>query len=557
LSICLGHFNIQRYRFYTGLILIDSLIQYVSRYSHRSNFRFVLLLIPIALSAFTHLWNLDGFPSIYRDEDHYLRKTLHVLSGLGPQEKSDELLSYPLHPYTHPYFGQLFLAAILGGIGYPDSINPSVEPSSIKEIFLVPRMLIGILAILDTFLLFKITERRYGTTTAVIASVLFAVMPLTWLIRRIWLEPIQLPFLLASILVAMYLKDYESKGRIVYVLGTVSGVLFGLAIFTKIPIFTLIPLIIYVIYSNSKNWKLVGTWLAPVVLIPLLWPLFAILNGEYDQWVDGLLWQSERENMGITGAFGKLFAIDPVLMLLTLAGTLYAVVKARDLFIILWFVPFILFNLLSGYVSYWHPVPLFPAFCIGSAILISKISKLLPNRKIGKVLPYVFVLGIGTYGLIVTIMLVTLNLTSFHYQVISGIANQIQNANTGSISDDSKEYTNKNGVTVLGTNYWLWIPKYIFDRDGINEFRNYYNGEDIATKKVILVVGKDFVNDMTRDNHTKYNIEKLRQLLTKSDLLTVIKDNQSNSLQDNKYPFNSLTNLDPNPITRIEIHTNY
>ena len=62
---------------------------------------------------------------------------------------------------------------------------------------------------------------------------------------------------------------------------------------------------------------------------------------------------------------------------------------------------------------------------------------------------------------------------------------------------------------------------------------------------------------MTRDNHTKYNIEKLRQLLTKSDLLTVIKDNQSNSLQDNKYPFNSLTNLDPNPITRIEINTNY
>jgi hypothetical protein len=159
--------------------------------------------------------------------------------------------------------------------------------------------------------------------------------------------------------------------------------------------------------------------------------------------------------------------------------------------------------------------------------------------------------------LIVTIMLVTLNLKSFHYQVISAISNQIQNANTGSISDDSKEYTNNNGVTVLGTNYWLWIPKYIFDRDGINEFRNYYNGEDITTKKVILVVGKDFVNDMTRDNHTKYNIEKLRQLLTKSDLLTVIKDNQSNSLQDNKYPFNSLTNLDPNPITRIEIHTNY
>ena len=547
-------FYTECYRFYTSRILIDSLIQFVARYIHRPSFRFVLLLVPIGLSAFTHLWNIDGFPSIYRDEDHYLRKTLHLLSGLGPQEKSDELLSNPSHPYTHPYFGQLFLAAILGGIGYPDSINPSIEPSSIKEIYLVPRMLMGMLAILDTFFLFMITERRYGTTTAAIASVLFAVMPLTWIIRRIWLEPIQLPFLLASILVAMYLKDYESKGRIVSILGTVSGILFGLTIFTKLPIFTLIPLGIYVIYSNSKNWKLVGTWLLPVLLIPLLWPLFAILNGQYDQWIDGLLWQSERGNKVITGALGKLFAIDPVLVSLTLVGTLYAVVKKRDLFIILWFIPFIFFSLLSGYVSYWHFIPLLPAFCISSAILIKDISKLLPNKKIRIMLPYAFMLVIGTYGFIVTIMLITLNLTSFHYQVISDIVYQIQNANTTSISHDSRGNMNKNGVTVLGNNYWLWIPKYIFDRDGINEFRNYYNAEDNMTKKVILVVGEDFIPEMTSDRHSK---EKLRQLLTKSVLLYEIRDNQSNTLQKNKYPFNSLTSLTPNPVTRIEIHANY
>ena len=520
----------------------------------------MLLLIPIALSAFTHLWNLEGFPSIYRDEDHYLRKTLHVLSGLGPQEKSDELLSYPLHPYTHPYFGQLFMAAILGGIGYPDSINPSAsaEASSIKQLFLVPRILIGLLSIIDTFLLFKITERRYGTTIAVITSVLFAVMPLTWLLRRIWLEPIQLPFLLGSILVAMYLKDYQSQGKIMYFLGALSGILFGLAIFTKIPVITLIPLGIYVIYSSSKNKKLVCTWLAPVLLIPLLWPLFAIFNGEYNQWVDGLLWQSERENMGITGAFGKLFAIDPVLILLALAGSLYAAVKGRDLFIILWYVPFIVFSLLSGYVSYWHLIPLFPAFCIGSGILIKDISKLLPKHKIQKLLPYAVLFAIGTYGLIVTIMLITLNLTSFHYQVISDIAYQIQNTNTGPTTNGSKEDIDKNGaVTVLGSNYWLWIPKYIFDKDGVNEFKNYYDGEDTEEKKVISVVGKNFINDMIRDNHTDYNAEKLQQLLSKSDILTIIKDNQSNSLQADKYPFNGLTALDPNPVTKIEIRTNY
>ena len=160
--------------------------------------RLLIILIPIVLSAFTHLWNLEGFPGIYRDEDHYLRKTMHVLRGLGPQEGPSELISYPVHPYTHPYFGQLFLAGVLGIIGYPNSIHPTADPSSIKELFLVPRILMGILAIADTFLLFRITEIRYNRTVALITSILFAVMPITWMLRRVWLEPIQLPFILTS-----------------------------------------------------------------------------------------------------------------------------------------------------------------------------------------------------------------------------------------------------------------------------------------------------------------------------------------------------------------------
>lgn len=508
------------------------------------------------ISALTHLWNLEGFPSIYRDEDHYLRKTLHVLNGLGPQEKSDELLSYPSHPYTHPYFGQLFLAVILGGIGYPDSIHPSVDPSSIKQLFLVPRILIGLLAVLDTFLLFKITERRYDTTTAIISSVLFAVMPVTWIIRRVWLEPIQLPFLLASILIALYIMDYK-KGRTVPILITFSGILFGLAIFTKIPIISLMPLVLYIIYSNSKNWKLAGLWILPVLLIPLTWPLFAILNGEYDQWIDGLLWQSERENMGITAALGKLFSIDPVLLSITLIGTLYAIVMRRDLFIILWILPFILLSLLIGFVSYWHVIPLFPAFCIASAILIKDTSKLIRNNKFKKLLPYAVILVLGAYGLIVNINLLTLNLTSFHYQVISEISNQIQEANVRAANYQSVGDLNKTGLTVLGTNYWLWIPKYIFDKNGSNEYRNYYNAEDNMTSNALFVVGENFIRDMTRDNHTTYNVERLGQLLSKSDLLTVIEDNQSNTIDRNKYPLKSIIDLEPKTSTKIKIHGNY
>jgi hypothetical protein len=128
------------------------------------------------------------------DEGIYIRRAMHVASGQGPQE---------FDLYDHPYFGQLFLGSILASIGYPNSLNPSVgDVHSIEMLYLVPRILVGILAVADTFLIYNISEVRYNNRkVAFIASILFAVMPITscWLLRRIWLEPIQLPFLLASI----------------------------------------------------------------------------------------------------------------------------------------------------------------------------------------------------------------------------------------------------------------------------------------------------------------------------------------------------------------------
>ena len=72
----------------------------------------------------------------------------------------------------------------------------------------------GILAIVDTFLVYKIAEFRYNRNVALIAAVLFAVMPLTWLIRRILLDSILLPFLLSSILFSIYIRRNPIKNSI-------------------------------------------------------------------------------------------------------------------------------------------------------------------------------------------------------------------------------------------------------------------------------------------------------------------------------------------------------
>ena len=72
----------------------------------------ISVIIPLALSAFTHIWNSIGFPTFHVDEGHYMRRAMQVLEGLGPHE----------YGYDHPFFGQIFLAASLSLINYADSL---------------------------------------------------------------------------------------------------------------------------------------------------------------------------------------------------------------------------------------------------------------------------------------------------------------------------------------------------------------------------------------------------------------------------------------------------
>src|SRR6185436_12805692 len=100
--------------------------------------------------------------------------------------------------YDHPYLGQLVLAGMLKIMDYPDSISPKVgDLQSIENLWSIPRLFMGLLAVIDTFLIYKIAELRYNRSVALIASIIFAVMPITWLLRMIWLDSLQLPFLLS------------------------------------------------------------------------------------------------------------------------------------------------------------------------------------------------------------------------------------------------------------------------------------------------------------------------------------------------------------------------
>lgn len=124
---------------------------------------------------------------------------MHVLVAHTPQEGKF---------YDHPYFGQLFLVGILWLTGYPDSMHASAEDDvlkSVEQLWFIPKIFIGILGIIDTFLIYKISERRYSTKVGFIASILFAIMSIS-LLRIIFLESLQLPLLLSSIFFCTYCK---------------------------------------------------------------------------------------------------------------------------------------------------------------------------------------------------------------------------------------------------------------------------------------------------------------------------------------------------------------
>ena len=199
-----------------------------------------------------------------------------------------------------------------------------------------------------------------------------------------------------------------------------SGIFLGLAILTKVPAFTLIPVVSFLILRKTrKNVKALGLWFIPVILIPSLWPAYAIFNGELSEWVQGFLWQATgRIERPLSMALEVVYRMDPVIVVLGIAGLVFAAIK-RDFLILLWSIPFLLFLQWIGYVSYWFFIPMIPILCIGGGRLIVHMTDRIRHTTIHKTLIYFAVLSICLFGLVSTTVLIGSNVNSAYFQTVA------------------------------------------------------------------------------------------------------------------------------------------
>ncbi len=474
--------------------------------------KYYLIILIISTTFFTHLFNPIGFPSVHIDEGIYMYRAMHLLT-LGNLEWNTSF-------YDHPYFGPIILASLLYIINYPAIIVSDLnDQSSVELAYIVPRLIIGFFSVLDTILLYAITKIHYNRDAAIISSLLFSIMPLTWAIRRIYLESILYPFLLSSILIVVYLKSSKKLSmKTGNFLILVSGIMLGLSIFTKAPMIAMIPLLTFYIYLYKRKIIQVFLFLIPTIFIPLLWPIDAVFRGEFDQWIIGVISQLERQNDSILNALYDLYSIDPILLVMGIAGIIFAVIR-RDFFLIMWIVPFlIIFSFFISYVNWFHLIPIFGSFCIASGVMIDWIIK---RSSKARIIPISIISVIMAIGLFSTLVLISTNISSFQYQSMAHINTLLSRVtdlpvqyldktisassltvnkvsqNTDSTDTTPHYYSENNNaadnhsVVIISSPIYSWIYKFVYNYN--STFSSYTDNKEVKKDdKVILVLDRYF-----------------------------------------------------------------
>ena len=539
------------------------LVWQVTRRSSDKWLLFSLVLI-IALSAYTHMWNPVGFLIFHGDESIYIERGVGILNGE---------VRYGL--YDHPFFGQIVLAGFMSVAGYQNLVDdPSTEQSHLEALYAYPRTFMGLLAVLDTLLVYLIADRMFGRRVAAVSAVIFAVAPMSLLLRMVLLDSILIPFLLSSILLALHSRG--SGRRHLFLLA--SGACLGLAIFTKVPAAAMILPCAILAYSAFRRIRDVGLWLAPVLAIPVIWPVSAAWVGQFDMWAQDVIWQTGRSNGGLPGAMKWLFEHDPILISLGMAGFVFVgiclflrlgrgyggvktegdkrggmshdphtaspeapggfthmsrywklnTMELRSLgFLTVWFSSILVSFGALGFVAFYHLSMLLPALCIAASVLILRGGGWLTHGTGGQMgyrTVLLAVMTIGIVGLFTTGVIVSFDVQSSEFEAASFLLqNHFDEHDTVKVVSMmfywpfSDVYNLQNTTRLYNNNNPIYSLQDVTEPAIRNQINMSYNYVPPDAERVILVLGghdKKFIKDTVKD--CDYTVDDTSRLCRKA-----------------------------------------
>lgn len=521
----------------------------------------ILILIPLILSGFTHLWNPAQFPSFHVDEGVYIRRALYSLNGLGLHDPDSRFDHHQdtTSAYDHPFFGQILLAGIFKVVDFPKFLKPVSDTSSVESLFAVPRLIMGLIALVDTFLIYRISERKFNATVALFSSLLFAVMPSTWYTRRVVLDSIMLPFILTAVLLIFEIKF---RPKYINVLCFLSGISLGLAIFTKIPSFTMIPLLIFLMFQSVDRktiltkdvLKKVSLFLTPVLLIPLLWPTYALLSGEIDQWFEGVVWQAtnrQSEDKTLFEVLTSYMRTDPVLLILGLIGIGYLTIK-REFIGVIWILPYFTLLYLVGWVNHFHLILVSPILSIALAKIIYDLPFIIRIKRKETVISSGIMIAIVLFGVISTGILISTDLSYVQLKTASYISSEIISQNSN--MKDNNTDISRDKITIISGPIYSWVYKYAFDND--HAFSHIRDTRPIETEKIILLVDPLY-NRLTLRSEAENETQlfRLKSIYNNTDIAALFAKLPATYSKKN-YPYTGIDSADSGLATS-EIRKNY
>jgi hypothetical protein len=269
----------------------------------------------------------------------------------------------------------------------------------------------------------------------------------------------------------------------------------------------------------------------------MIWPAYALSVGQFNEWLDGVLWQATRSDRPFPDEIKNVFfRMDPLLLGLAAVGLVYSVIR-KDYFILLWAFPYLMFLYLLNWVYFFHLIIVLPVFCIVVSTFLTSLLGNIYKKGLRQSLELTIFASIIIFGFINSTMLITQNVNVSYFKLVSEVTQLLSDNETRNNNTSQK-------VTLVGPGgiySFYWVPSLVFgnntDIKWFEENKDYIGGS-LSTEKFILVADDESRSHFL-SNSKKQHVKYVTQLYNNSTLHSVF-ELDTNLSNFKSYPYTNI-----------------